>query len=311
MSIDVQTFQKQVNQLCMNEQIRWDDLSVVLAVSDTGSLSGAGRRLRLSHATVFRRLKAMEQRLGVVLFERTRGGYAPTSAGADLAEVARRMQADIQAAERRVIGRDLALSGTLRITTTDTLLEGLLTPVLASFRADHPDIHLEVTLSNEVFNLSERDADVAIRPTDSPPDHLVGRRIGRIEQAVYGHRDYDQGQPDQDALWIGPDRHLGYRALDRWFARQGLDRQCRFRTDSMLAMKTAAVGGLGLSVLPCYLADACPSLTRRGPVIDELATDLWILTHPDLRRVARVRTFMRHVADGLPAVQAGLSESGE
>src|SRR5690554_6333957 len=108
------------NCICMNEQsIRWDDLQMVWAIADTGSLSGAGRRLGVSHATVFRRLTDMEKRLGVALFERSRTGYTPNSAGEDLAAVARRVEADILGAERRLAGQDLKLSGSVRLTTTD------------------------------------------------------------------------------------------------------------------------------------------------------------------------------------------------
>ena len=129
----------------MNEQmIRWDDLQIVLAIAESGSLSGAGRQLGLSHATVFRRLNDMEERLGVSLFLRTARGYTPTPAGEDVASTARRVQAEVLGTERRIAGRDMKLSGTLRITTTDTLFYGLLSPLFADFRERHPDIQLEV-----------------------------------------------------------------------------------------------------------------------------------------------------------------------
>lgn len=193
----------------MSEQsLRWDDLRVVQAIAEAGSLSGAGRRLGASHATVFRRLNAIERRLGVALFERSRTGYAPTPAGEDLAATATRVAAEVHGAERRVAGRDLSLSGTIRVTTTDTLLVGLLSPIFAGFQRTHPETTLEVAVSNQLFNLSQRDADVAVRPSSSPPEHLVGRRIGTIDQAVYARHD-----AVDEAAWVGPDRHLGYAAL--------------------------------------------------------------------------------------------------
>lgn len=284
----------------MNEQLRWDDLRIIQAIVSTGTLAGAGRRLDTSHATVFRRLNAIEARLGVALFERSRMGYVATSAGEDLAAVAARVETEIVAAERRVAGRDLRLSGSVRVTTTDTLMMGILSPCLADFRAEHPDIALEVAISNRLFNLSQRDADVAIRPSDSPPEHLVGRRVGRIAQAVYGRRDLP-AKDFHDADWVGPDRHLGYAALERWMTRAGVTERCCYRVDTLLGMLAAVRDGQGLAVLPCYLADAEPSLCRFGEPIHELATDLWLLTHPDLRRVARVRAFMTFMADALAA----------
>lgn len=280
----------------MNEQsLHWDDLRIVQAIAEAGSLSGAGRRLGASHATVFRRLKAIERRLGVALFERSRTGYVPTPAGEDLAATAARVEAEVLGVERRVAGRDLLLSGSIRVTTTDTLLMGLLSPIFAGFQRAHPEIVLEVAISNELFNLSQRDADVAVRPSSSPPEHLVGRRIGTIAQAVYARGD---GAVD---AWVGPDRHLGYAALDTWMVAQGADERCRYRVDTMFGMLAAARDGLGRAVLPCYLADAEPALVRLGEPIPELATDLWLLTHPDLRRVARIRAFMAYVAEAVQA----------
>ncbi|WP_104202900.1 LysR family transcriptional regulator [Billgrantia saliphila] len=290
----------------MNEQaLHWDDLRVVQAIAEMGTLSGAGRRLGASHATVFRRLNAIEQRLGVALFERSRTGYAPTPAGEDLAATAARVAAEVHGAERRVAGRDLRLSGSIRVTTTDTLLMGLLSPIFADFQRAHPKIVLEVAVSNQLFNLSQRDADVAVRPSLSPPEHLVGRRVGRIAQAVYV-----RAGTATDA-WVGPDRHLGYLALDTWMAENGANEHCRYRVDTMFGMLAAARDGLGRAVLPCYLADAEPSLVRLGEPIDELATDLWLLTHPDLRRVARIRAFMAFVAEAVQASQVRLSGQGD
>lgn len=288
----------------MNEQrIQWEDLRVVLAIAETGSLSGAGRKLDLSHATVFRRLGDIERRLEVSLFERSRRGYAPTPAGEDLAATAGRIEIEVLGAERRVVGRDLRLSGTVRVTTTDTLLIGLLSSIFADFRRAHPEIVLEVAMSNQLFNLSKRDADIAVRPSAAPPEMLVGRRIGQITQAVYGHagrHDSRNTAPDlASADWVGPDAHLGYAALETWMADAGVDARCHYRVDSMLGMYQAVRDGMGLAVLPCYLADADEALVRVNAPLPELATDLWLLTHPDLRRVARIRAFMDFVAEAV------------
>ncbi|WP_040488141.1 LysR family transcriptional regulator [Fodinicurvata sediminis] len=288
----------------MNEQKgRWDDLRVVRAIADAGSLSGAGRQLGLSHATVFRRLNEIEARLGVRLFERMRGGYSPTPAGEDLAATAVRVADEVLEVERRLAGQDLQPAGSLRVTTTDTLLFGLLSPIFTAFRQAYPEIGLEVALSNNLFNLSRREADVAIRPAQAPPDTLVGRRIGVIAQAVYGRTELLEGESETHDLtsfsWIGPDEVMGYRPLEHWMERQGLQDSCRYRLDSLLAMTVAARDGAGLAVLPCYLGDGAPELRRLGAAIPELATDLWLLTHPDLRRVARIRAFMDFVAEAV------------
>ena len=289
----------------MNEQsIRWDDLQIVSAIAETGTLSGAGRKLGISHATVFRRLTNLENQLGVVLFERSRTGYTPSAAGEDLFAVARKVQGDITGVERRLSGKDLKLSGTIRVTTTDTLFAGLLATSFEKFRGDYPDIKLEVVISNQVHSLSKREADVAIRPTGNPPETLVGRKVGVIRQSVYGQRHYWQNRrAPLDTLtghqWIGPDTHMGNRALETWMARKGLNDVCNYRVDSMLGMQTAIRAGDAVTVLPDYLGENDSSLCRLTDSIAELDIPLWILTHPDLKRVKRIREFTQVIGEEL------------
>ncbi|MCC5900941.1 MAG: LysR family transcriptional regulator [Halomonas sp.] len=287
----------------MNEQqIRWDDLQIVLAITQAGSLSGASRALSISHATVFRRLSEMERRLGATLFERNRSGYTPTLAGEDLAAVAMRVQSEINGAERRIIGQDLKLTGSLRITTTDTLFAGLLSPLFTQFRQQYPDITLEVVISNQLQSLSRREADIAIRPTLKPPDTLVGRKVMEITQAIYGAKQHWKDMPGLMASaslptkgWVGPDAHMGDTMLDKWM----MGKSAAYRLDSMLGMQLAVRDGSGIAVLPCYLGDADKALIRLSDPIEALTTQLWLLTHPDLRYVARVRAFMETMKEGL------------
>jgi len=289
----------------MNEQkIRWDDLQIVSVIADTGTLSGAGRQLGISHATVFRRLTNLENQLGVVLFERSRTGYTPSAAGEDLFAVARRAQEDIIGVERRLAGKDLKLSGTIRVTTTDTLFAGLLATSFEKFRGDYPDIKLEVVISNQVHSLSKREADVAIRPTGNPPETLVGRKVGVIRQSVYGQRNHWQNRrAPLDTLtghqWIGPDTHMGNRALEIWMARNGLNEFCHYRVDSMLGMQTVIRSSAAVAVLPDYLGNHDPELCRLTDPIAELNIPLWILTHPDLKRVKRIREFTHVIGEEL------------
>jgi DNA-binding transcriptional LysR family regulator len=300
----------------MNRLMAWDDLRVVLAVAEVGSLSGAGRTLGASHATVHRRLADIEQRLGVTLFTRARRGYTPTVAGTEIAEAARRVAHEVLDVERRVVGRDLAPSGTLRVTTTDSLLAGLLTPILKDFRAEHPNIALEAVVSDQVHSLSRREADVAVRPSNTPPETLVGRRLGRIAQAVYAPRAMmaeagmvpepePEPEPEPDGTpapaltrfpWIGPDESMGYAALTRWMTRHGLGEACGYRVGSVFGIFSAVRAGAGLAVLPCYLGEGEARLVRVSAPLPDLATDLWWLTHPDLRATARIRLFSDFVA---------------
>ncbi len=207
--------------------------------------------------------------MGVRLFERLPMGYAPTAAGEEVLAVARGMEATVAALERRLAARDLRLSGTLRVATTDTLALTVLMPHLAAFRAAHPRIELEVALSNAMANLTRRDADVAVRPADDPPEALVGRRVANIAYAVYGAAGYlahhaELGELDAHR-WVAPDNSLSATAAARWMRRvlpATVSVACRL--DSLLAVREAARAGLGLALLPCYLGDGAPGLGRVG-----------------------------------------------
>lgn len=287
----------------MHNKLRWDDLKVVLAISEAGSLSGAGRKLGLNHATIFRRLGEMESRLGARLFDRARTGYTPTPAGEEATTVADRIHSEVLDIERRIAGRDLRPSGSVCVTTTDTLLVGLLSPIFARFGERYRDISLEIAVSNTLFSLSRREADVAIRPTLTPPEPLVGRKIGTIAQAIYAPAELvakAAGKLDiQCVEWVGPDERMAYHALDNWMEEQAVNLCCRYRVDTLFGMYVAVKDGIGVAVLPCYLGESDKRLARVGSVLPGLATDLWLLTHADLRKTARVRAVMDFMAEAV------------
>ncbi|WP_274426696.1 LysR family transcriptional regulator [Chelativorans sp. YIM 93263] len=284
----------------MNNSLDWDDLKVILAIAQTGSLSGAARALAVSHATVFRRLGEIERRWGVELFERSRTGYARTVAGEEAAATARRIEGEVHGLERQIVGRDLRPSGTVSVTTTDTLLHFHFSKIFARFRGVYPEIELEIAVSNDLFNLSYREADIALRPTSSPPEHLVGRKLGTITQAVYAHESIIDGNVEawSDASsWVGPDERLPYPALEKWMAEQGVNARCGVRVNAILAMYAAIRDGAGIGILPCYVGESDPGLVRIGEAIPELEVALWLLTHQSLRRTARIRAFMEYMAE--------------
>lgn len=298
----------------MNSKLHWDDLKIVLAIFESGSLSGAGRELGLSHATVFRHLGDIEARLGVRLFDRAKSGYTPTPAGEEAAAAAGRIHNQVVDVERRIAGRDLRPRGTVRVTTTDTLLAGLLSPIFTGFSKQYQDISLEIAVSNTLFSLSRREADIAIRPTLTPPEPLIGRKIGTIAQGIYASTDLvgkTTGEFDiQHADWIGPDERMAYHALDNWMAEQAVTSSCRYRVDTLFGMYAAVRDGTGVAVLPCYLGEGDKGLTRVSGLLPGLSTDLWLLTHTDLRKTARVRAVMDFVADAVKRQQSRLGGTG-
>jgi len=287
----------------MDGRIDWEDLQTVLAVAEAGSLAGAARRLGVNHTTVLRRIAGFEQRLGLRLFDRLPGGYALTAGGEELAAAARGMAATVEALERRLAGQDLRLEGTLRVATADTLTASLLPPLLAQFRELHPGIVLEVTTANLMANLTRRDADVAIRPVADPPETLVGRRVAGIAFAAYAAASQPAaraGTVDPAAHpWVAPDDSLAGTSVARWMRQTLPDAAIALRADSLVELRHAARTGIGLAALPCYLGDTSEGLVRIAtPTVPEPAA-LWVLTHEDLRRTARVSAFTEFMGAAL------------
>lgn len=285
--------------------IDWDDLQVFLAVARAGSLSGGAKILGVNHSTVFRRIGGFEDKLGVRLFDRARDGYSLTLAGSDLLQTAAKVEMEIDAADRRVTGRDLRLSGPLNVTTTESLMINLLGAPIAAFRNAYPGIDLTILVDTQFFNLSKRQADVAIRPTTNPPEILVGRRLCDLGFAVYGGPGLIESRGRigdlSDYPWVMPDDALGHLSSSRWLAKELPNASVVLRSNNLSALMTAAVSGMGLALLPCFMGDTHPALIRVHDPIAAAGSALWLLTHEDLRKTQRVRAFMDFMADTLIA----------
>jgi len=282
-------------------ELSWDDFRYAKAIAEARSLGGAADILGVNHSTVFRRLAHIEERLGSRLFERSRGGYALTPCGEEMVRLADRMGEEIVTFERKVTGHDLRPSGELRITTHDTVLVHLLSDVLAAFRRAYPEIVLDVVVSNEPLNLSKRDADVAVRATDRPPEALIGRRIAGIAWAVFGRAELakEPFDPIIDARlheWVGLGDNLAGLKPAKWLKDHVGDDRVVYRVNTVLGLAEAAASGMGLALLPCFIGAATPGLIRLSAPDRELEAGLWLLTHPDLRHTARVRAFLDFAA---------------
>jgi DNA-binding transcriptional LysR family regulator len=284
----------------------WNDLRYVLAVARARGLAGAAETLAVDPSTVFRRLNAVEGRLGARLFERAAGGYRPTGAGERMVAAAERMEREAIEVDRDLTGRDTRLAGRLRVTSSETLAYRLLTRHLAGFRASHPGISLELIVDNRLLSLSRREADVALRPTRPDQDDLFGRKLADIAWTVYGARDYlkAHGRPRGPAGLVGHPLIGWDEAATRTRAAEWLDATAPadaviYRSSSLINQLIATKAGIGLAVLPCYLGDPEPDLERAFAPVAELARELWIVTHGDLRNTARVRAFLEIVGDGI------------
>jgi DNA-binding transcriptional LysR family regulator len=287
------------------QDMDWDDLRFFLAVSERGSISAAAEFLNVNHSTVLRRLASLEKRLGARLFDRLPDGYAMTAQGEELCNQLRGVNEQIESAQRNLSGRDLNLSGAIRLTTTDTLMRGLLMPYLAEFRALNPAIQMEIVINNTFLSLTRREADVAVRPSNIVPENLVGRRVGRLRTAVYASKTYlKKGEKKKDWAdhnWVAPDESLAHLAQAKWLQERIPEERIVVRLDSLVGMVEAVRNSMGVGMLLCLLADDERDLVRLAEPVKEVETDVWILTHPALKGVARIKAFTDFLYDRLRA----------
>ncbi|GLK85310.1 LysR family transcriptional regulator [Ancylobacter defluvii] len=285
------------------KNLAWDDFRLIKAVADAKGLPAAAAQIGVNHSTVFRRLKQIEEAIGTTLFERHRTGYALTPAGEELVALAQRLDDEITSTGRRIAGREPAPCGELRVTTPDSLLIHLLIPMMADFRRRYPQVQLDIVLSNQALNLSRRDADVAIRATDNPPENLVGRRLARIAWALYGRaEDFpDPAAVDEASLstcnWVALGETMGALKAVKYVQKHVPPENVAYRVNTVLGLAEAVEAGLGIGHIPCMIGDARPSLVRLTPPVPDFAADLWLLTHPDLRHAPRVRAFLDFLAE--------------
>ncbi len=273
----------------------WNDLRYLLAVHEGGSLASAARKLRVDAATVGRRLAALEQAVGVRLLEKAPGGMRLTVAGEQAVDAARRIDDTATTLERQLAGADVQVSGSVRVTAPETVVSHVLAPHLPGWRERHPALCLELLAATQVLNLSRREADVAVRLFRPQEPTLTVRKLGDVALSLYGSRGYVKrhGRPKLEALrehvLLGYDDSLAQTPEQQWLERAGEGALFAVRSNSRYALLEAARKGVGLTVLPCYLADGVTDLLRLSPV-DALPTrEAWLAVHPDLQHAPRVR----------------------
>ena len=278
----------------------WNDLRYFLAVAEHGSMLAAGRSLKVSQTTVARRVAALEDALGLPLFERLPAGYAPTEAGQELLEHARRVEAQAEALSSAASARTRSATGTVRITVEDIYVVTVLAPIIRELREAHPGLRIDLDTTSEVRSLAAAEADVAIRSCVTP-DHpnIVGRRLFPDNFSFYCSRDYAaaNGVPAGPAelgehpLIAGGGGGIE-RAYDAWLAAKGLTGAVVMHSGSATGLLSAVKSGAGIAALPCIVAEREPELIRCYPPARDNSSYLWLLTHERLRRTPRVRAVM-------------------
>lgn len=274
----------------------WDNLRVFLALAEEGSLTAAAKRLRVSHPTIARRIRALEDEFGARLFDRLPDRFQPTEQALELLHDVKEMERASQSIDRRSAGLAASHLGTVRISVDETMGE-FLGRHLIQLAANHKCIEFEIAVAHVSANLSRREADLLIR--DQVPDlaSLVGRKLATFAYAVYGTAAFAAGRdgsPESltELPWVGFDEEHRYMPGQAWQVSLLGDRKPAVRTNNGVVLANAVRGGIGVGVLPCFIGDADPALVRLSPIIQEAATEEWLLVHADLRHVPRVRIVM-------------------
>jgi DNA-binding transcriptional LysR family regulator len=276
------------------------DLEVVLALSRAGTLAAAAERLAVDASTVFRTVQRIERQLGQTLFARSRQGYRPAELALKLSVHAEQMEATLEAARSELQAEPDQVSGMVRITTTDTILHGLVAPALKSLGSAHPLLRYELHTGNELADLSKRDADIAVRVTRRPPPHLVGKHLGPVKVALYapagsGLRSMDDVLA-QSPPWVSRDGTLPEHPSVTWRKKHFPKVQPVCQVDSILTVMELVTQGLGIGILPQFLARGREGLQQISAPLDEAQTELWLLTHTESRHLRRVSAVFGHLS---------------
>lgn len=274
----------------------WNDLRVLLAIARQGSLAAASRQLGVNETTVGRRVTRAEARLGARLFERNHGALYPTAAGARVIAGAERIELEMQSVEGAVAGSDALVAGSVRVTAVPVLVNRVLVPAMPRLLRDHPELRLELIAEPRDLSLTKREADIALRLARPHKDvRAITRRIGRLEYGVYG-----PGQGPTEALpWITYEDGMADLPQRRWVAErsdESASASPALLVNDAETLIQGAIAGLGRAILPVTVADKVPGLARLDGDPSAMSREAWLMVHPELRDLARIRAVIDWLA---------------
>ena len=284
----------------------WDLYRSFLAVLQEGSLSGAARALGLAQPTLGRHIEALEAALGLALFTRSQHGLAPTEGAQQIKPYAEALASTAAALLRVASSQSEEAHGVVRVTASEVIGAEILPTILAALREAHPELAIELVLSNRVENLLNREADIAVRMVRPDQDALVARYVGAIPLGLFARRDYLERHAAPQSIadlanhsFIGFDRDMSFvRPLETQFGK--IDRNLfALRTDSQLAHIAALRAGFGIGVCQIALAKRNPNLVRVLPEQFELKLETWLAMHENLKETRRCRVVFDALAEGL------------
>ena len=278
----------------------WDEIRTAYHVARIGTVSGAADALGVHHATVIRHIDALERRLGVKLFQRHSRGYTPTEAGVDLLHVAQATDDQFTQLVGRIRGSGETVTGELVVTSLTSVAPKLV-PALTRFRAEHPAVVVRYLTGDRVYRLEYGEAHVAIRAGAAPeqPDNVV-QPFSRQEVGLYASRSYldRHGSPQSEAelvehFFVGSDDPASRAPFHRWVREAIPAERVVFRGNDNRILRDAIVAGVGLGPVATWEAARFPELVQVVPPRPDWSAPLWLVTHVDLHRTAKVQTLLR------------------
>ncbi|HEX2733179.1 MAG TPA: LysR family transcriptional regulator [Polyangiaceae bacterium] len=280
----------------------WNDLRYFLAVTRAGSLAGAGKALGVEHTTVGRRLGALETALGTKLFTRSPDGLALTRAGQEILSLSEEIGARAEAIERRVAGEDTRVAGSVRLTASEAV-STYLAARLPTLNEQYPDLMVEILSGNRAYDLLRGEADLAVRVREVTEPDLLTRKLAEAGWSLYASGGYLARKGSIENLEsltghevVGYDDSLGAVPGALWLAEHAAGAKTVLRGNSIVAALNAVTFGVGIGALPCFMADAEPRLQRLTERVVGVRP-IFMVVHPDLARVARVRAVMDFLID--------------
>ncbi|MEX0298558.1 MAG: LysR family transcriptional regulator [Kordiimonas sp.] len=263
----------------------WDDLRYFLEVARAGNVTSAAKILGVNHSTVSRRIHAFEEKHGVRLFDRVPSGYELTEPATCIYQMALEVEATHQKISRSLFGRDGRIQGDISLTMPHDILEHCLIEDLRTFRDEYPEIDLNLFIAKGIKNLAAREADLAVRLSPAPPDHLIGTRVATLQHGIYANTEIDTSNNPDLIVWNSETE------LPDWAKEHFPNSKIAMRVDDLYGMFAAVKAGIGIARMPCYLPDALAAPTvKRMPIAQtRSAWGVWVLNHADLRYTARIQ----------------------
>lgn len=285
--------------------VNWDDLRIALAIHRHKTFSSAAKSLNTTHTTIGRRLSGLESGLGVRLFERTPEGLVATLAGERIIATATTLEQAILDTQRKVEGQDDELKGALRVSTLDFLFHAY-REAFTGFIESFPSIDITISAEMEPLSLNRREADVVLRLSPSPPEGLIGRRVAKMGFSVFAHsrlvESIGKDAPLDAYPWIGIDQTLSDRWLTTWLKQHAPNAKIKVRIgENSILTRQLILSGAGVFFLPT-LEGRSLGLCEIGAPSSGSAVDVWLLTHRDLQKTKRVKTFMDYFARSVKAI---------